>query len=454
MAVTGEASGSLASKMSPSFKMVSKYFISSIAFFLALNVLLVLEYNKIQGHYFQPLLLALVHITTLGWITMIIFGAMFQLVPVVLEVKLFSEALGEIQFWIYLIGVIGLVTAFWNFDTGLHMAVSASLLVLSILIFIFNIGASMVKVKKWNLTGVYLIAALFYLFSTAAAGIMMTINLGYPFIQGDHLQYLKLHVDVAFIGWVLIVIMGVSYKLIPMFSLSHGYSQKSALWAFILVNTGLLGITTVMHYKNVSYAYYFFVILIAIGIMFFLHQVYLILKSRLRKKFDIGMKHTIIAFSILFLDTILGLILVMVNFSDITVELNLALLYGFMSLIGFFSILTVGQLYKILPFLVWYHKFSSKVGKEPVPLLKEMFNEKYARAELYFLVTGFTGGAVGIVLAIDLLRLIAFVLLLIGSLIFAYNMFSIYTSKGKPIPVSPAAVKASAGSKSIGQGNY
>jgi len=77
----------------------------------------------------------------------------------------------------------------------------------------------------------------------------MAINLGYPFIQGNHLQYLKLHVDVAFIGWVLIVIMGVSYKLIPMFSLSHGYSQKSAVLAFILVNTGLLGITTVMHYK-------------------------------------------------------------------------------------------------------------------------------------------------------------------------------------------------------------
>ncbi len=453
MAVTGETSGSLASKMSPSFKMVSKYFISSIAFFLALNILLVLEYDKIHGHYFQPLLLALVHITTLGWITMIIFGAMFQLVPVVLEVKLFSEKLGEIQFWIYLIGVIGLVTAFWSFDTGLHMAVSASLLVLAILIFIINISASMVKVKKWNITGVYLIAALFYLLSTAAAGIMMAINLGYPFIQGNHLQYLKLHVDVAFIGWVLIVIMGVSYKLIPMFSLSHGYSQKSAVLAFILVNAGLLGITTVMHYKNVPYFYYFFVILIAIGILFFLHQIYLILKNRLRKKLDIGMKHSVIAFTFLFLDTILGLILVMANFRDLSVELNLALLYGFMSLIGFFSILTVGQLYKILPFLVWYHKFSSKVGKEPVPLLKEMFNEKYARAELYFLVTGFTGGAVGIALSIDPLMLISFILMLIGSLIFAYNMLSIYTAKGKIIPAS-SSVKAATGSKAAEQCNY
>ncbi len=439
MSVIGETSGSLASKMSPSFRMVSKYFITSIVFFILLNILLVLEYNNIHGHYFQPILLALVHITTLGWITMIIFGAMFQLVPVVLEVKLFSEKLGEIQFWIYLAGVIGLVTAFWSFDTGLHMAVSASLLVVAILIFIFNISASMAKVKKWNITGIYLIAALFYLLSTAAAGILMAINLGYPFIQGDHLQYLKLHVDVAFIGWVLIVIMGVSYKLIPMFSLSHGYSQKSSVFAFILVNTGLLGITTVMHYKIIPYIYYFFTALIGLGILFFLHQIYLILKRRLRKKFDIGMKHSIIAFSVLLLDTILGLFLVMYSFNDLTIELNLILLYGFMSLIGFFSILTVGQLYKILPFLVWYHKFSSKVGKEPVPLLKEMFNEKLAKIEMYFLVAGFTGGAIGIALYIDTLMLISFILMLTGTLIFAYNMYSIYTAKGK-LTAAPAQI--------------
>lgn len=454
MAVIGEPSGSLSSKMSPSFSMVSKYFISSIAFFLALNILLVLNYDKIHGHYFQPLLLALVHITTLGWITMIIFGAMFQLVPVVLEVRLFSETLGEIQFWIYLIGVLGLVTAFWSFDTGMHMTISAILLVTAMLIFIFNISASMVKVKKWNITGVYLIAALFYLLSTAAAGIMMAVNLGYPFIKGDHLQYLKLHVDVAFIGWVLIVIMGVSYKLIPMFSLSHGYSQKSSIWAFILVNIGLLGITTVMHYKNTSFIYYFFVILIAVGILFFLHQIFLILKHRLRKKFDIGMKHSVIAFFFLFLDTILGLFLVIKNFEDPAIELSLTLLYGFIALIGFFSILTIGQLYKILPFLVWYHKFSSKVGKEPVPLLRDMFNEQFAKVELYLYVTGFIGSALGIVLDIDLIRLFSFILMLIGTVIFIYNMYSIYTAKGKAELLAKSPSNAGNNLNSSGKSAY
>ncbi len=433
MAIETAISGSLTSKMSPSFRMVSKYFISSIAAFVILNIFLVLNYDAIQGHYFQPKILALVHIATLGWITMVIFGAMFQLVPVVLEVKLFSETLGEIQFWIYLAGVIGLVTAFWNFDIGLPMTISAILLVLAMLIFIFNISMSMLKVKKWNITGAYLIAALFYLLSTAAAGILMAINLGYPFIQGDHLQYLKLHVDVAFIGWVLITIMGVSYKLIPMFSLSHGYSQKSSVWAFVFINVGLLGLSTVMHYKNIPGVYFFFVILIAAGVLVFLFQILLILKHRLRKKLDIGMKHSVAAFIILLLNTILGVFLVLNNFSNLSLELKLTLVYGFSALIGFFSILTVGQLYKILPFLVWYHKFSSKVGIEPVPLLREMFSEKSATIELYLLVTAFCGGVTGLMLENNFILLISFSLMLISSLIFAYNMLTIFTARSKKI---------------------
>lgn len=428
MGTSSVQTGQIASSLSPPFKMVSKYFISSVAAFVILNLLLTLNYSSISGHYFQPKILSLVHITTLGWITMIIFGAMFQLVPVVLEVKLFSEILGEIQFWIFLTGVIGLVTGFWQFDIGNHLMYSAILLVLAMLLFIFNIGVSMFKVKKWNITGVYLIAALFYLLSTAAAGLLMAINLGHPFIQGNHLQYLKLHADVAMIGWVFMVIMGVSYKLIPMFTLSHGYSQRSAVLAFILINAGLLGITTVMHYTQQNWIYYFFILLIVLGSLLYLYQIVLIFGKRLRKKFDTGMKHSAVSFSILLLVIILGGVLSFVKFGNPMFELRLDLVYGYSILIGFFSMLTVGQMYKILPFLVWYHKYSSKVGLEPVPLLKDMFSEKSANAEFFLMIISIALGITGLLLDVPVILLFSFSIMLAASLIFAYNMISIYRS--------------------------
>ena len=97
-------SESIVSAYAPPFKIVAKYFTAAMISFVMLNLLLVLNYSLIGGQHFQPKILSINHIATLGWITMIIFGAMFQLVPVVLETKLFSEKLAEIQFWIYLVG--------------------------------------------------------------------------------------------------------------------------------------------------------------------------------------------------------------------------------------------------------------------------------------------------------------------------------------------------------------
>ena len=416
----------IASSLSPSFGLVAKYFVAAIASYIIVSFLLVLNYNSIGGHYFQPKILALVHITTLGWITMIIFGAMFQLIPVVLEVKLFSELLAEIQFWLYLTGVTGLVTAFWSFDTGIHMTLSAAFLAAAMLLFIINITVTMFKVKKWNITGVYLAAALFYLLSTAAAGLLLAVNLGFPFIQGSHLQYLKLHVDVALIGWVAMVIMGVSYKLIPMFTLSHGYSLRNGKIAFVLINAGLLGLTAVMHYAKISSVYYIFIIITASGVMFFLRQIRIIISKRIRKRLDVGMLHSAAAYIIMLFITILGVILAFINFKDLPLEMNLTFIYGYGALFGFFSMLTVGQMYKILPFLVWYHKYSSKVGLEKVPMLREMFSEFWARMEFYLMTAGFVLAAAGFASAISQILLAAFSLMFLSSLLFAYNMIKIF----------------------------
>ena len=48
---------------------------------------------ELAGHYYQPRILALAHSVTLGWITLTIMGASFQLIPIVLERALWSERL-------------------------------------------------------------------------------------------------------------------------------------------------------------------------------------------------------------------------------------------------------------------------------------------------------------------------------------------------------------------------
>jgi len=413
---------SVVSAYAPPYKVVIKYFVTAAAAFVILNLLLALNYSVVNGFHFQPKILALTHIATLGWITMVIFGAMFQLVPVVLEVKLFSAKLAEVQYWLFLIGIIGLVTGFWNFDTGIHLTASAIILNVAILIFSFNIIVTMTRVKKWNITGLYLAAAVFYLIVTGIAGLLLSINLGFPFIKISHLQYLNLHAHVAFIGWVSMVIMGVSFKLIPMFTLAHDYSLKTGTIAFWLINIGLLGISTVMHYDHLGIYFYLSASLIALGIFFFLFQMYIIFKSRLRKKSDIGIRFSKFAFFMLGITTIFGILLAFTNISN---NMNATLIYGYLIIFGYISMLIVGQMYKIMPFLVWFHKYSSIAGIEKVPMLKDMFKEKAASIGYYIMASALAGVIFSFAFQIPGLLLISFTIMFIGSLIFLFNFLYI-----------------------------
>ncbi len=416
----------IASNIAPSFNMVKKYFIASIVSFVVMCTLLVFNASDIGGHHFQPKLLAITHIATLGWITMIIFGAMFQLIPVVLEVKLFSERLARIQFWLYVAGIIGLVYGFWCMKFSIHLTASATLLSVAILLFIFNILATMGSVGRWNITGVVVLTGVLLLGVTAVAGLLLSVNLGYPFIGRIHLDFLKIHAHLGFIGWVVMVIMGVGLKLIPMFGLSHGFSTTPAKAAYVLLNLGLMGMMVQWTSGGAAWLLGVYIALLVLGILAFLIQLFLIFRLRMKRFLDLGMKHSAAAFGFFLVATVIGLLLAFIPFNEHTTE-SLVLSYGWVVLIAFFSFLIVGQMYKIVPFLVWFHTFSDKVGKEQVPLLKEMFNERIGEVQLWLLLAGVVGGVVGLMSEVDWMFRAGTVLLLAAAVLFAYNMFIVFS---------------------------
>ena len=65
--------------------------------------------SELSGHYYQPRVLALTHTVTLGWITMSILGASYQLIPMVLERPLWSERLARWQLGVLLVGLAGMI---------------------------------------------------------------------------------------------------------------------------------------------------------------------------------------------------------------------------------------------------------------------------------------------------------------------------------------------------------
>jgi hypothetical protein len=163
--------------------------------------------------------------------------------------------------------------------------------------------------------------------------------------------------------------------------------------------------------------------MITAGIIFFLLQVHIIFKKRIRKKFDTGIRFSFTAYLMLGFTTVLGTVIAFGNTNSI---MNLTLVYGYLIIFGYLSMLIVGQMYKIVPFLVWYHKYSSKVGLEKVPMLKEMFNEKYAEYGFYIMLTALVGTVTALFLRSETGLLISFSVMFISSLIFSFNMITIF----------------------------
>jgi len=81
----------IASQNAPSPKVVIPHYAFGGLTWLAVTLLIVFNPEAFTQHFFNPELLAITHLLVLGWITMIIFGALYQLLPVIMEVKLYSE---------------------------------------------------------------------------------------------------------------------------------------------------------------------------------------------------------------------------------------------------------------------------------------------------------------------------------------------------------------------------
>ena len=70
--------------------------------------------------------------------------------------------------------------------------------------------------------------------------------------------------------------------------------------------------------------------------------------------------------------------------------------YVFVLVVGGLSMFVAGHYFKIVPFLVWYHRFGARVGKERVPRVADLYSATRATAALALLAVGVVTTTAGI----------------------------------------------------------
>lgn len=384
------------------------------------------NYEDLLGYHISGTVLSVVHLMILGWVSMIIFGALYQLIPVVMQIKLYSEKLAITTLGSLVIGLFFLIAAFlgYKFQLTNNFIVGGSLVIFAIILFAFNTLKSALLSKEKSISKYYIMASAIYLLLTVLLGLFTVINLSYNLLPVAHTEFMKTHLVLGLVGWFLMLVIGVAAKLMPMFLIVHRTKESLLKWGFYLINAGVLIIflaTFITQTPEFVDAISF--ILIFAGVVMFLLFNYDVFSHRMRRRLDIGMKLSAIGL-IIFATTILSFIATYFGNSVLGLPVGrIEIISGLLLIYGFFTGLILGQTYKTLPFIIWLYYYQALVGKQKVPLVAELYSDKLATIHMYSFVLSIVLFLVGLLFSVKIALLLGAIAMTFTSLVYGVNVY-------------------------------
>jgi len=379
------------------FKTALLYFIIT----LLLGVLLIT--GKTAGLFeFAGARAAHLHAGLLGFITLTIMGAMYQITPTLVGTTLYSERLARKQYVVMTAGVTGLFLTLLLSDPPLTKPLTilfgALILIASFLFayIIFQTAAnSKSKIKPITLS-FFKIAVIYYLIGS----IMGFLSAIYPDYFEKILLSKTAHAHLGTLGFITMTIYGAEYQMFPMLSLQKLHSEKWArinLWTLTL---GVSGFFIGLLALN-KWVLALFVGLLLASIYIFVGNMLLTLKGASLRKLDISVRYMIAGHGFLLFTTFIGGAMgVLYHFGliDFLVSVGLASegfglnrliwTHAHLALIGFAILTIMGAMYHLVPMIVWMSRYGPKMGKEKVPNIQDLFSQNTANIILITLVSG------------------------------------------------------------------
>lgn len=393
--------------------------------FLVLTILMFISTESFTGHYFNPHLLAITHMATLAWGTMIIFGALYQFLPVVLVSDLYSPLLAKVTFVFFSIGITLLIYSFWTFSVGSLIQLGSCILLAGASCFVFNIIATSQKTKETIIESDFIVISSIWFWLTVLIGTLLAFNFTYAFLPKEHLYYLKIHAHIGIAGWFLLLIIGVSSKLIPMFLLSSNTNKTKLKYAYYIINGALFCfLIDSLLFNGVSRGLFYF-ILVAIGLSFYFSFILVAYKKRAKKNMDIGMKQSMIAFLIVCIPLITGILINSTTTLNAKFSLRITMIYGISILLGFISLLILGQTFKTLPFIVWLKLSKQASGQGKPPLPKNLYSERIVKLQFALFSVGLVILLTGVGFANVFIIKLACAFLILAALLYNINVFKL-----------------------------
>jgi hypothetical protein len=322
--------------------------------------------RAVAGFFYHSWMVAIVHLVTLGWITLSILGTIYIVGPVALQMPLPARRGDYIAYALALIGIVGMVAHFWIQEFG-GMAWSAATVTSGVL---YVAGRLVGGLRRSNVPAavkLHITFACFNLLLAASAGILLGFDKVYHFLPGFVLSNVFAHAHLAAIGWATMMVVGVGYRLLPMTLPSKTPSGPTLFASAVLIEAGVLGLFVSLlarsHWAQVAGV----VIVGGLG-CFAAHVVQMLHAPRPKPvgspKVDFAILHASAAAVSLMAASTLGLTLLFAPSSDWT--LRAATAYGVFGLLGFLAQMVVAMETRLLPLFAWYWAFAGTGFRGPI----------------------------------------------------------------------------------------
>ncbi|WP_374165224.1 hypothetical protein [Arcticibacter sp. MXS-1] len=416
------------------YPLVISHYLASAIFFVILSLMLFLSTKELAGHYFHPRLLAITHMAALGWGTLIIFGAAYQLLPVVFETELASIKMPWISFVLFLAGLAQLVWSFWEFSPGRLMQSGGLLILLAILLFAITVfRTSQQSAARGNIQQKFIVTSCLWLFLTALLGVLLVFNFNYPFLPKDHLSFLKLHAHMGIGGWFLMLIIGVSAKLIPMFLVSTRQNERLLRQSYYLCNAALLLFLTDTYLWGINRKTAVIALLLLAGLLCYAGYIVTCFRSRLKKQIELPIANTILSFILMGLAVVVLPFVIHYHLKGDPRSIHYTTLYGSLLFMGWISALILGQTFKTLPFIVWVQKYEHLAGKQKTPLPADLYKQWLLQLQTGFFLSFCFLFFVGCLFKLEVLMGAGIACLILTSLAYTINLAAILLHRSKTI---------------------
>ena len=361
---------SLSLNQSPDISIPLRFFMTAPLFAIIAIIIWLITGPDLIHNRWLPQTLAFTHLFTLGFITMIMIGALFQLLPVISGRGIFAAQYTSLL--THAAFSLGVATLAYGFYAGHPLFMQAALLFLGtgFAIFLPLLTHTLFSATTGNDALRNMRVAVLSLWVAIGFGIWLLA--GHTGITPLVRDNTPIHIAWAAIGWVNIMIISIAYQVIPMFQVTHDYPKIISRWLTPGLFVLLLSWSLLHIWLHQIWIHFILVLLICLLLLIFISITVHLQIQRKKVHADVNLYFWFTGITGLFCCMLMYLYAEAVS-ADLDAAIGMTFIFGFVVPI------INGMLYKIVPFLVWLHlsrKLAFSEHRRKIPTMHDIISNE------------------------------------------------------------------------------